>query len=80
MYSIFVDFNQSYSQKKTKKTMSSKKLHTTSCIIRICSGYKRRNDKSMHSYSLMCEKYHIYNYIRRYNICDECTKKVILCV
>ena len=50
------------------------KLHTTSCIINTCSGNKRRNNKSMHSYSVMCDKNHRYNSIRGRNICDEVYK------
>ena len=55
--------------------MGFKKLHTTSCIINACSGNKRRKNKSMHSYSVMCDKNHINNYIRGRNICDEVYKE-----
>ena len=51
--------------------MGFKKLHTTSCIISTCSGYKCRNNKYMHSYSVMCDKDHRNNSIRGRNICDE---------
>ena len=55
--------------------MGFKKLHTTPCIISTCSGYKRRKNKSMHSYSVMCGKEHRNNYIRGHNICDEVYKE-----
>ena len=55
--------------------MGFKKLNTTSCIINICSGKKRRKNKSMHSYSVMCDKTHINNSIRGRKICDEVYKE-----
>ena len=55
--------------------MGFKKLHTTSCIISTSSGYKRRKNKSMHSYSVMCDKDHRHNSIRGRNICDEVYKE-----
>ena len=52
-------YNRNYNQNNGFQ----KKLHTTSCIISTCSGYKRRNNKSMHNYSVMCEKDHRNNSI-----------------
>ena len=55
--------------------MGLKNLHTTSCIISTCSWYKRRNNKSMHSFSVLRDKDHRNNYIRGRNICDEVYKE-----
>ena len=63
-------YNRNYSQNGGFQN----KLHTTSCIINTCSENKRRKNKSMHSYSVMCDKNHRNNYIRGRNICDEVYK------
>ena len=69
-------YNRNYSQNGGFK----KKLHTTSCMINTCSGNKRRKNKYMHSYSVMCDKtikiilYEGVIYVMK------CTKKVIICV
>ena len=55
--------------------MGFKKLHTTSCINNTCSGNKRRKNKSMHSYSVMCDKNHSNNSIQGRNICEEVFKE-----
>ena len=55
--------------------MGFQKLHTTSCIISTCSGYKRRKITSMHSQSVMCDKDHINNSIRGHTICDKLYKE-----
>ena len=55
--------------------MGFKKLHTTSCIISTCSEYQLRNNKSRHTYSIMCEKDHRNNYKRGHYICDEVYKE-----
>ena len=35
-----------------------------------CSGNKRRKNKYMHSYSVMCDKNHVYTvYKESYNVC-----------
>ena len=52
-----------------------KQRHNTSRIISKCTGYRRRKNKYMHSYSVMCDKDHINNSIRGHNICDELYKE-----
>ena len=62
-------YNPRYYNNGVEKQWVSKKIHTTSCIINTCSGNKHRKNKSMHSYSVMCDKNHRNNSIRGRNIC-----------